>query len=200
MKDRSNSASSGAYTPNMNAPTRSRKGSRGLLGLVLTLVLPPLGLVYLWREGVFRARGRMFLTALATLEMAVFFLLVMPETELSSQVPMPVAPVAATIAPDDGVVNALDNLDQLLAARQEELAAQSGETPEPTEDNEAYRLEQEAILQTTVYSVFGSSAKYYHKDTVCETQSNRRSLTVQEAMGEGMGACPNCNPPVFMGY
>lgn len=200
MKDRSNSASSGAYTPNMNAPTRSRKGSRGLLGLVLTLVLPPLGLVYLWREGVFRARGRMFLTALATLEMAVFFLLVMPETELSSQAPMPVAPVAATIAPDDGVVNALDNLDQLLAARQEELAAQSGETPEPTEDNEAYRLEQEAILQTTVYSVFGSSAKYYHKDTVCETQSNRRSLTVQEAMGEGMGACPNCNPPVFMGY
>ena len=91
--------------------------------------------------------------------MAVFFVQVMPATELSSQAPMPIAPVAATIAPDDGVVNALDNLDQLLAARQEELAAQSGVPPEPTQDDEAYRLEQEAILQMTVYSEFGSSAK-----------------------------------------
>ena len=87
-----------------------------------------------------------------------------------------------------------------LKARKAELDAAAGVTPEPTEDNEAYRLEQEAILQMTVYSVFGSSAKYYHRDTVCETQSNRRSLTIQEAMGEGMGACPTCNPPVFMGY
>lgn len=199
MKDRSRSTSGGAYTPNMETPSR-KKGSRAPLALLLTLLLPPVGLAYMWREGVFRARGRMFLTALATLEMAIFFVIVMPETELSSQAPVPIAPVAATIAPDDGVVNALDNLDQLLAARQAELEAAAGHTPEPTEDTEAYRLEQEAILQMTVYSVFGSSAKYYHKDTVCETQSNRRSLTVQEAMGEGMGACPNCNPPVFMGY
>lgn len=199
MKDRSNPATSGSYTPNMSAPS-SKKNNRGLFGLVLTLILPPVGLAYLWRAGVFRTRGRMFLTALATIEMAVFFLLVMPETELSSHAPVPVVPVAATIAPDDGVVNALDNLDQLLAERQAELDAAAGVTPEPTEDNEAYRQEQEAILRMTVYSVFGSSAKYYHKDTVCETQSNRRSLTIQEAMGEGMGACPNCNPPVFMGY
>ena len=196
MKENSNSRA--AYTPNMETPSR-KKGNRGLFGLILTLVLPPLGLAYLWRAGVFRTRGRMLITALATIEMAVIFSFMLPQDELLSQAPVPVAPVAATIAPDDGVVSALDNLDQLLAERQAELDAQAGITPEPTQDDAAYQAEQEAILNTIVYSVYGDSARYYHKDSVCGTQSNRRALTVQEAMGLGMGACPNCNPPVYMG-
>ena len=193
-----NSTSRAAYTPNMETPSR-KKGNRGLFGLILTLVLPPVGLAYLWRAGVFRTRGRMLITALATIEMAVIFSFMLPQDELLSQAPVPVAPVAATIAPDDGVVSALDNLDQLLAERQAELDAQAGITPEPTQDDAAYQAEQEAILNTIVYSVYGDSARYYHKDSVCGTQSNRRALTVQEAMGLGMGACPNCNPPVYMG-
>ena len=196
MKENSNSRA--AYTPNMETPSR-KKGNRGLFGLILTLVLPPVGLAYLWRAGVFRTRGRMLITALATIEMAVIFSFMLPQDEMLSQAPVPVAPVAATIAPDDGVVSALDNLDQLLAERQAELDAQAGITPEPTQDDAAYQAEQEAILHTTVYSVYGDSARYYHKDSVCGTQSNRRALTVQEAMGLGMGACPNCNPPVYMG-
>ena len=196
MKENSNSRA--AYTPNMETPNR-KKGNRGLFGLILTLVLPPVGLAYLWRAGVFRTRGRMLITALATIEMAVIFSFMLPQDELLSQAPVPVAPVAATIAPDDGVVSALDNLDQLLAERQAELDAQAGITPEPTQDDAAYQAEQEAILNTIVYSVYGDSARYYHKDSVCGTQSNRRALTVQEAMGLGMGACPNCNPPVYMG-
>ena len=196
MKENSNSRA--AYTPNMETPSR-KKGNRGLFGLILTLVLPPVGLAYLWRAGVFRTRGRMLITALATIEMAVIFSFMLPQDELLSQAPVPVAPVAATIAPDDGVVSALDNLEQLLAERQAELDAQAGITPEPTQDDAAYQAEQEAILNTIVYSVYGDSARYYHKDSVCGTQSNRRALTVQEAMGLGMGACPNCNPPVYMG-
>ena len=50
-------------------------------------------------------------------------------------------------------------------------------------------------MNTTVYSVF-RGAKYYHVSTVCGNQSNGRELTVQEAIMEGMAACPNCNPPV----
>lgn len=199
MNKSSNTKSRAAYTPNMDMPSR-KKGNRALLALVLTVVFPPLGLVYMWREGIFRTRGRMVLSALATIEMAIFFVLIMPANELSSQAPVPVAPVAATIAPDDGVVSALSNLDQLLAARQAELDAASGVTPEPTFDPAAREAEKQAILQTTVYSVFGNSAKYYHKDTVCGTQSNRRALTVQEAMGEGMGVCPDCNPPSLSGF
>ena len=198
MKERSNSGSS-AYTPNMGMPSR-KKGSRALTGLLLTLILPPVGLIYLWREGVFRTRGRMVLTAIATIEMAIFFALVMPADDLHMEAPMPVAPVAATIAPDDGVVTALSNIDQLLAQQQAERDKAAGVvTPEPTQDNAAYMAEQQAILDMTVYSVYGSGARYYHKDSVCGTQSNRRPLTVREAMGEGMGACAQCNPPVYLG-
>ena len=190
-----------AYSPNMDLPSRKKSGaSRALKGLILTLLLPPVGIGYLWRKGVFRARGRVLLSAIATVELALLFMLALPETELSNQAPMPVVPVAATIAPDNGVVSALDNLDALLAQRQAELNAAAGITPEPTVDIEARRAEQDAILQTTVYSVYGYGAQYYHKDTVCNTQSNRRPLTVEEALGEGLGACPECDPPVFQGY
>lgn len=195
MNERPNTGPSTAYTPNMDMPSR-RKRNRVAAGLILTLLLPPIGLAYLWRAGVFRTRGRMLLTVLATIEMALVIALLMPEQELSSMAPMPAAPVAATIAPDDGTLTALSNLDQLLAEEQARRDAQSGITPEPTVDAAAYEAEQEAIKNTTVYTVYSSGARYYHKDTVCGTQSNRRALTVREAISEGLGVCPDCKPPV----
>lgn len=195
MNERPNAGSNSAYTPNMDMPSR-KKGNRAAAGLILTLLLPPIGLAYLWRAGVFRTRGRILLTVLATIEMAVVISFMMPEQELSSLAPMPVAPVAATIAPDDGTLSALSNLDQLLAEEQARRDAESGVTPEPTVDAAAYEAEQEAIKNTTVYTVYSSGARYYHKDTVCGTQSNRRALTVREAISEGLGVCPDCNPPV----
>ena len=197
MKERK-SASSSAYTPNMDMPSR-KKGSRGLFALVLTILLPPVGLAYMWRVGVFRNRGRMLLTVLATIEMTFIFAFMLPRQELMSQAPVPVSPAAATIAPDDGTTDALANLDQLLAEQQAKEDAAAGITPEPTQDDAAYQAEQQAILVTTVYTVYDSGARYYHRETVCGTQSNRRALTVQEAMGLGLGACPNCNPPVYYG-
>ena len=109
-------------------------------------------------------------------------------------------PVAVTIAPDDGIVTALSNIDQLLAQQQAaDAAAAATEVPLTDEEAEAqHAAEQEAILNTIVYSVY-SNAKYYHAAEICGTQSNRRALTIREAMNEGMGACKNCNPPVSTG-
>lgn len=186
------------HTPNLDAPTGEKKSSRALVGFLLTLLLPPIGLIYLWRAGVFRVRGRMLMTVIATVEMALLLMLVLPEKRLISDVPMPAAPAPATSVPDSGVVSALSNIDQLLAQKQaEELAAAGLDvTPMPT-DAAPYLAEQEAILNTTVYSVYGSGARYYHRLEICGTQTNRRQLTVREAMNLGMGACPNCNPPVY---
>ena len=184
-------------TPNMSVPTEKKNNSRVPLGLVLTFLLPPVGLVYLWREGVFRTRGRMLLTLMATIEMTVLLIAVLPKNQLIVDLPVPGLPVAATSAPDNGIVDALSNIDELLAKKQaEEYAAAGIEiTPEPT-DQAAYLAEQEAILNTTVYSVYGH-AIYYHQLELCGDQSNRRVLTVREAMNENMGACPRCNPPVY---
>ena len=200
MKERNTARKRSAYTPNMNTPDRGRSSNRALGGLLLTLLLPPVGILYLWRRGVFRTRGRMLLSALATLEMAVLLMLLLPTSELVQELPVAHLPVAATVAPDDGIVTALSNIDQLLAQQQAEAAAASA-TEEPVTDEEAeaqHAAEQEAILNTIVYSVY-SNAKYYHAVEICGTQSNRRALTVREAINEGMGACKNCNPPIYTG-
>ena len=200
MKERNTATHGSAYTPNMDTPERTRRSNRALGGLLLTLLLPPVGLAFLWRRGVFRTRGRVLLSCVATIEMAVLLALLLPTAELPQEAPMAHLPAAVTIAPDDGIVTALSNIDQLLAQQQAAEAAASA-TEAPLTDEEAaaqHAAEQEAILNTVVYSVY-SNAKYYHATEICGTQSNRRALTVREAMNEGMGACKNCNPPVYTG-
>ena len=197
MEKRSNSDHSSAYTPNMETPSSGRKSNRGILGLVLTLLCPPAGLAFLWRRGVFRTRGRMLITVLATLEMTLLFVLLMPEQEIITDLPIPVAPVAVTAAPRDDVTSALSNIEQVLAAQQAEMGIEPDvkATLSPEQRAEQAAKEEE-ILNTKVYSVY-SGARLYHSSTVCGTQSNRRELTVREAMAEGMGACKDCNPPVL---
>ena len=200
MKERNTATHGSAYTPTMDTPERTRRSNRALGGLLLTLLLPPIGIAYLWRRGVFRTRGRVLLSCVATIEMAVLLALLLPTAELPQEAPMAHLPVAVTIAPDDGIVTALSNIDQLLAQQQAaDAAAAATEVPLTDEEAEAqHAAEQEAILNTIVYSVY-SNAKYYHAAEICGTQSNRRALTIREAMNEGMGACKNCNPPVYTG-
>lgn len=203
MKASSSVERGSAYTPNMDMPSDRKRAKRGPFGLILTLLVPPLGLVFLWRNGVFRARGRLFLTILATVEMVVIFSIAMPEEELYTSLPVPAAPVAVTQAPEDDVVTALSNIDQLLAQQQAQQATEDGEeTGESTlsaEEIAQLEAEQEAILDTVVYCYYGSGTRYYHAREVCGTQSNRRTLTVREALAEYLGACPDCNPPTYTG-
>ena len=200
MSERKKNGAKTPYTPNMESPGRKKRSYRGPLGAILTLLLPPVGMAYLWRAGVFRTRGRVVLTALGTIVLSLWCVWFLPSQELYSEPPVPAVPGMVTVAPDDGTASALSNLDQLLAQRQAERDAAAGITPEPTSTNDPeYLAQQQAILQTVVYSVYGNSANFYHKNPVCNTQSNRRELTIEEAMYDGMGACPECNPPVYQG-
>lgn len=201
MTDRNSKKST--YTPNMGRPSERKKRNRSLPTILLCVLIPPVGLALLWRKGVFMMRGRVLLTAISTIEMACVFALLLPPSVIQPEVPVASVPVAVTTAPDDGTTTALTNLEQVLAERARAEAEANGEEP-PVDENdpeaqEKLRQEQEAILNTTVYAVY-NNAKMYHAREVCGTQSNRRQLTVQEALLEGLGACPNCNPPVFTGY
>ncbi len=201
MTDRNSKKST--YTPNMGRPSERKKRNRSLPAILLCVLIPPVGLALLWRKGVFMMRGRVLLTAISTIEMACVFVLLLPPSVIQPEVPVASVPVAVTTAPDDGTTTALTNLEQVLAERARAEAEANGD-PLPIDENdpeaqEKLRQEQEAILNTTVYAVY-NNAKMYHAREVCGTQSNRRQLTVQEALLEGLGACPNCNPPVFTGY
>lgn len=201
MSQRKNTGAKKAYTPNMEAPGRKKKrANRGLVGVILTLLLPPAGMAYLWRAGVFRTRGRVVMTALGTVILALWCYFLIPTQELRSDIPVPAVPAQVTIAPDDGTSSALSNLDQLLAQRQEERDKAAGITPEPTSTSDpAFLAEQAAILQTVVYAYNGNGARYYHREQVCNTQTNYRVLTIEEALYNGMGPCPECNPPTYQG-
>lgn len=201
MTDRNSKKST--YTPNMGRPSERKKRNRSLPAILLCVLIPPVGLALLWRKGVFMMRGRVLLTAISTIEMACVFALLLPPSVIQPEVPVASVPVAVTTAPNDGTTTALTNLEQVLAERARAEAEANGD-PLPIDENdpeaqEKLRQEQEAILNTTVYAVY-NNAKMYHAREVCGTQSNRRQLTVQEALLEGLGACPNCNPPVFTGY
>lgn len=200
MNSRYPNSSASGYTAKVEPPSKERAiSSRGVMGLILTVLLPPVGLMYLWQKGVFRTRGRLLLTGLATLEMTVLVVLLTPHQELTPRLPVPVAPSLVTAAPQGETLNALSNIDQLV--REQQLAkikeAGGSERDLMTEEEklEEVNAENEAIYETVVYSVFGSDAVYYHASKVCRTQTNGRELTVRDAMREGLQPCPNCNPP-----
>ena len=187
------------YSPNVKKPAKRRNpGSQALLCIVLLLLLPPIGLIYLWYSGVFLRRGQVILSIIATIEMAFLFTLFTPSAKVQKLMPEAHLPVAATVAPDDGASSALDNIDEVLRAEQaaatpdpDEVAAEATEVPD------SYRAEQKALLDEVVYTVRGNSAKYYHSIQDCSGQNNSRELTLREALNLGMGACPNCDPPIY---
>lgn len=188
----------GRSTPNLRMPGSSRRPNRGIFALLMCVLCPPLGLLLMWRMGIFRTRGRMLLTALATVEMGFIAVLMMPRATLDTAPVIPGASVRVTPAPVNDVRTALSNMDELLYQQQlEQVIAQGGTEDDLMSDAERkaqQAAEQEAILNTIVYSV-NSGAKRYHSAPMCGNQSNRRELTVREAKLEGLGPCPDCNPP-----
>lgn len=176
---------------------------RGAVGLVLTLLLPPVGLFYLWQQGVFRTRGRVLVTGLATLEMVGLVVLLTPHQELVPRMPVPAPPVQVTASPTEEVLTALYNSEELIHQNQlEQVRAAGGTERDLLTEEEKLELvndENEVIYNTVVYSVYGSEAVYYHATKVCRTQTNGRELTVRDALREGLTPCPNCNPPTVEG-
>ena len=201
MDRQSNRKKPGVRMARVEKPSRNRLiSAEGILGIALTVLLPPLGLIYLWRRGLFVARGRMVLTALATLEMMGLFVLITPHQQLTQELPLPAAPASVTAAPAEENLNALYNIEELLYEQQLAQGKDAVISDNLTEEEqmEQANAANEALYDQVVYSVY-SGAKYYHSSKVCRNQTNGRELTVREAMREGLAPCPNCNPPVPTG-
>ena len=175
------------------APTKKRSSRRGVWGLLLTVLLPPVGLMYIWRRRLFYARGRVLLTVLATLEMAIAVTFFLPRVRIAPTLPVPQETVRFTPSPQSDVQTALDSLDELLQSRQVAAAPEETTSPEVVQQKIA---EQQEILNTIVYSVYHNAA-LYHKAETCGTQQNKRRLTIRQALQEGLSPCQDCNPVVY---
>ena len=114
MNRQSSGRRDSGYPAGVRKPSADRPISlRGLVGLVLTVLLPPVGLFYLWQQGVFRTRGRLLLTGLATLEMVGLVVLMTPHQELTPRMPVPAPPVQVTASPTEEGLTALYNSEEI---------------------------------------------------------------------------------------
>ncbi len=204
MSSRNARTGGGGYTAHVERPSKQGAvSSRAVWGLILTVVLPPVGLMFLWHRGVFRTRGRMLLTGLATVEMALLVIWLTPHAELTPRMPVPAAPPQVTAAPQGETLNALYNIEQLLYEQQlAKVEAQGGSAMDLMTEEEKLEMvnqQNEEAYNTTVYSVYGDDAIYYHATKVCRTQTNGRELTVRDALRQGLQPCPYCNPPTVTG-
>lgn len=173
---------------------------RAVIALILLVLLPPVGILMMWYKGIFQLRGRVLLTAIGIVILTAMFTLAMPSATVVEVQPSAVKAGLRTPLPTDAALNALSNMEELLAgvenvpitAAQETAAAE--ETA--TQDAAAQQATDEPydVMQEVVYSV-RSGAKYYHTSGECNGQVNRRSLTVQQALSEGLKACSRCDPP-----
>ena len=189
-------STSNAYSPNLKRPGGEGK-RRTALKIALCLLLPPIGLLWIWRTRSFALRGRVLVSALSCAALLLFCLPLFKPSSVPTVLPQPAAPVAATRAPQEDTVTALSNIEELLMQQEaaEAAALGDGETA-PAQP----QLTDEQIYNTTVYSVF-TNAVNYHTGPTCEGQQNGRTLTVRQAIEDfGLTPCPNCNPPAPSTY
>lgn len=199
--DRYSGGSSSASSAYMRRPNQTNAlTARALIAFVLTIVCAPLGILYMWRAGVFRVRGRVLMTLVGALVMVFIFSFASPEAQVQPVQPTASKPQAITLTSEDESVTALSNMDQLLglapapdtvAPAEPDTAAGLDEAQQAQDDA---AVQQAELLNTTVYAVY-NGAQNYHTEGTCGTQTNRRQLTIQEALDEGLTPCTRCNPP-----
>lgn len=201
QKDQTNARRSarGGSATQFRAPQSSPGMTRrAAFSLILLALLPPLGMLLIWRRRIFQTRGRVLLTVLSALLLSAEIYLLLPTQSVSSVKPSPVKAALRTEIPEDDALNALSNMDELLAGVENTTVINTDLTEDGTTvaEQQAQATEEPVtdVMQTAVYCV-RSGAKYYHTAAECNGQVNRRSLTVEQAVSEGLTACRRCNPP-----
>ena len=189
----------GGGATQFRAPKKPGMTRRAILALILLVLLPPVGIAYMWYKGIFAVRGRVLLTVVGVVIMTAMFGFLMPKNSVVEIRPSAVKASLRTPLPTDSELNALSNMEELLAGIENRPVVESdyneatGQTVADDGAGEA-TPEPEDPMAAVVYSV-RSGAKYYHKSGECNGQVNRRTLTVAQALNEGLKPCGRCDPP-----
>ena len=145
--------------------TQREAGKRLAILAGLCLILPPVGLVCLWRSRHTGMPVRLALSTMSLLMMVLMLSLIRPREQVTGVQPTPVratqvgylaAAPQATVQPSDFNVN------------------YSSDTPEDANGS----------LETA----------YVYATADAENMVNLRQLTVAQALREGLTPCPNCYP------
>lgn len=141
----------------------------------LCLLVPPLGLICVWRSRHARTPVRLVFSLLSLLMMVLVCSLIRPGEGVQGVQPAPVRPDRV------GYVAAAP---QPTAAPGDFSVTYSSDTPEDANGS----------LETVyVYAADGIDS-YYHATADAEDMVNLRQLTYAQALREGLTPCPNCYP------
>ena len=163
-----------------------------MINLFLAVVLPPVGVALAWHSRRLSTVMRVILSLCALGVLTGAFVLMRGSSAAGGLLPTPQTPVlagygkAAQTAEPAADLYAADSQDGYTVTYDdgttESTAAQSGELPmDPT-------------TQVTIVYAVTNNAQYYHKQEVCDMQTNSRRLLLQDAIAEGLQPCSKCYP------
>lgn len=174
-------AGRGAYSSYKKADNRATL----IILAVLCLLLPPVGILLAWRAQHVDLRVRAgFSAAGFAATTLIFFLLMKPSAAVSSITPVPATPKTVGYG-----TAAMVTEPPVQAPAQPADAAPA--VPSATETPAASQ-EPGALNDDTVVYAVTNNASSYHLYPICDTQENRRALTLREALNEGLQPCEKC--------
>ena len=194
QKERPNArrGSGNSYIEHSQAAEEKRQtGQAFLINLFLSVVLPPVGVLLAWHSKRLNAAMRVILSVCALGVMTGAFVLMRGTSSTNGMLPTPQTPALAgygTAAqtpepvPDGYAENGDGYTVTYGDGTTEGTTTQDGELPmDPT-------------TQVTIVYAVTNNAQYYHKQEICDMQTNSRRMLLQDAIAEGLQPCSKCYP------
>jgi len=164
---------------------------------ILCLLVPPVGLVMAWRSRETSIQSRIICSAAAFISMTFLFWLLMSPAQAPSDIrPMPATPLIAGYGSVSQTVSVPNAPAQPGAAP----APVTGDTqpvdpfsePADTPADAPVILSPSELTGESLVFAVTNNASSYHLYEICDMQENRRTLTLQEALNEGLTPCEKC--------
>ena len=195
QKERPNARRGGgnSYIEQSQAAEEKRQTLQAfLINLFLTVVLPPVGVLLAWRSKRLNAALRVALSVCALGVMTGAFVLLRGASPTNGMLPTPQTPVLA------GYGNAAQTpepaADAYDPAGQEGYTVTYGDgTTEGTAAQDG-ALPMDPTAQPIIVYAVTNNAQYYHKQEICDMQTNSRRMLLEDAIAEGLQPCSKCYP------
>ncbi len=171
-----------------------RSGESLLVHLFLSLVLPPVGLLFAWHSKRLSVLGRMASSLCALAVLTGAFVLLGDNSSTKGMLPTPQTPALP------GYGNAAQTAEPALdpygagAPIDEGYQITYGDGTTESTYTQDGELPIDPLSQVTIVYAVTNNAQYYHSQQVCEMQNNSRALILQDAIAEGLQPCSKCYP------
>lgn len=164
----------------------------------LCLILPPIGLIVVWRSGRINNILRAVYSAAALAALTVMFsITVNAPAAVTGILPVPKTPshagydanaIAATATPAPVIIDEFADYGDFTVSYGTPVTDENGVVIED-------QLPVDPASQVTIVYAVTNNATYYHSQQMCDMQNNSRRLLLEDAIAEGLKPCEKCVVP-----